>query len=141
MDEDGELIDTDWVEWAPDAWEDELGLPNKPAYAEITFDFGYAKDVNSVDIWHTSVTNYLAPGNIELSYSTDGTTYTTPVVYLPYTIGYVRAHTRIDVSPAVHARYVKLVVRCIDDDPDNWFFLSEVMFNAPNSTALPKLYL
>ena len=141
MDENGDPTDPDWVEWAPDAWEDELGLPNTPAYAEITFDFGYAKDVNSVDIWHTAADIGDAPGNIELSYSTDGTTFTTPVVYQPYTIGNVRAHTRINVSPAVHARYVKLVVRCIDDDPDNWFFLSEVEFNVPKAIHLPKLYL
>jgi hypothetical protein len=129
---DGYLTDTDWIEWAPDAWD-----PFKPAYAEITFDFGYAQDVNSVDIWHTAI-DYNPPGNIELSYSTDRTTYTTPAVYPPYIIGNVRAHTRINVSPAVHARYVKLVVRCIDDNPDNWFFLSEVMFNVPKVVHYPS---
>ena len=129
---DQELTDSDWVEWAPDAWD-----PFKPAYAEITFDFGYAKDVNSVDIYHSAI-DYNPPGNIELSYSTDGTTYTTPAVYPPYIIGNIRAHTRINVSPAVHARYVKLVVRCIDNNPDNWFFLSEVMFNVPKAVHYPS---
>ena len=137
MDENGDPTDPDWVEWAPDAWEDELDC-EYPAYAEITFDFGYAKDVNSVDIWHTAADIGDAPGNIELSYSTDGTTFTTPVVYQPYTIGNVRAHTRINVSPAVHARYVKLVVRCIDDDPGNWFFLTEVEFNVPKAITYPS---
>jgi len=127
--DEGMLTDADWVEWAPDQ-------DGNPAYAEIVFDLGTAKDVNSVDICHSAI-DYYPPGTFELSYSTDGSTYTTATAYTPYTLSNIRAKTRIDVHPAVNARYVKLKVRCVDDDAANWFFLSEVQFNAPKVTTYP----
>jgi hypothetical protein len=123
------FTDKDWVEWAPDQY-------STPAYAEIVFDLGTVKSLNSVDIWHSAIDHY-PPGLFELSYSTDGTTYTTPSTYEPYTLGMRRAKTRIDISPAVTTRYVKLKVDCVDNNPGNWFFLSEVEFNAPKPITYP----
>ncbi len=113
----------DWVEWAPS----EVGAP---AYADIIFDFVNAKDINSIDIRHTGGESELYPGSFEISYSTDGISYSTPTEYEAYIgTGYV-ATTHIDVS-SVNARYVKMRVHCVDDNPAKWFFLSEVLFNYP----------
>jgi hypothetical protein len=131
LDDADMFSDKDWVEWAPDQF------PGAPAYAEIVFDFGSAKDVNAVDIWHSAI-DYYPPGNFKLSYSTNGTTYTTPKSYEPYTLSMRRAKTRINVSPVQNARYVKLRVECVNNDPCNWFFLSEVEFNAPKVITYPN---
>ncbi|AQQ71969.1 F5/8 type C domain protein [Limihaloglobus sulfuriphilus] len=122
----------DLVEWAPSAYG-----AGTPAYAEITFDFGYVKDVSTIDIYYAAGT--YPPGDFEISYSDDNETFSTPQVYPPY-IGGPISRTHIANETPVAARYVKLIVHCIDDDPGKWFFLSEVEFNAPVPERVPPFY-
>jgi hypothetical protein len=125
-----DVLNPDWVEWAPDA-------TGGPAYAEVTFDLGYAKDVNSIVIYHEGL--YYPAGIFEVSFSTDGVNYSEPIEQDSIN-GYFISKTRINVNPVVNARYVKLIAKCIDDDPANWFFLSEVQFNVPFVPPVPPYY-
>jgi hypothetical protein len=113
----------DWVEWAPS----ETGAP---AYADITFDFKCLKDVNTIDILHTGYEVSLYPGSFDISYSTDGINFSTPTNYeaFPGTGFIATTHLEVNVTSV---RYVKMRVHCLNDNPANWFLLSEVQFNLP----------
>ncbi|MEN6383960.1 MAG: discoidin domain-containing protein [Phycisphaerales bacterium] len=121
----------DWVEWAPG------DVPGLPAYAEITFDFKCAKDVNTIDILHTGFEVNLYPGSFDISYSTDGINFTTPTNYEAFSGNGWIATSHLEVN-AKSVRYVKMRINCLNNDPAKWFLLSEVEFNRPPELAFPR---
>ena len=102
------------------------------AYGLVTFDLKSVQKIKNVAIAYSSDFYGLpAPGELDVAYSTDNSTWTSFVntgAVFNNDMNSVHIYNTVFTLPETYARYVKLKIHCSNDDGGNWFFISEVKF-------------
>ncbi len=121
-DGDADDINKGWMGGKYVGFKDDRDISNP----QVTFDLGATQLMQTITLYSLRPPKSRPAKSIQLTVSTDGVTYSTPVEFTPTWSGQTKISTTLDLSAVAAARYYRLNFV----NPDPWMHLSEVTFGA-----------